>query len=88
MQVEVLRVFRIMFDLLFEKLPCRGNLQAQDRVRWSRLILFAKIVILDLVLETIFSNKQHLGRVSICCNNELSSALANHRLVLLHLNFP
>ena len=75
-------------DLLFEKLPCRCNLQAQDRVQKSRLTLFAKIVTLDLVLETILSDTQHLRHVSNCCDNELSLALTNHRLVLLHPNFP
>ena len=52
-QVEVLRVSRIMFDPLSEKLPCRCNLPAQDCVRLFRWIPSSKILIHDLAHETI-----------------------------------
>ena len=71
----MLRVFRIKFDLRFEKSPCRCDLPAQDRVRVWHLISFAQIEVLDLVLETILPNEQHLGRVSNCCGDALSLAL-------------
>ena len=82
----MLSVFRIMFDLRSEKLPCRCNLQAQDCVRLLRLISFAKIVILDLVHETILSIKQHLGRVSNCRGSALSLAWMDHHWVLIHVD--
>ena len=83
----MLGAFRVMFDLLFETLPCRRNLPAQECVRLSRQISFAKIVILDLVRETISSNKQHLDRISSCCGGAPSLVLIDRHWVLLNLAF-
>ena len=63
------------------------QLPAQDRVRVRHLILFAKIAILDLVLEIMLPNKQHLGRVSNGCDNARFSVLIDRHWIPLHVIF-
>ena len=87
-QVEGLRFFRTVFDVRFEKLPCRCNSPAQECVRWLHSISSARIEILDLVLGTIFPNTRHLDHVSNCYDRALSWALWSHHWVLLHLDLP
>ena len=87
MQVKVLRVFRIKFDFSSQKLSCRFNLLAKDRVRVLHLTSSVTIAILDLVLVIISSNARHLGRSSNFCSNAFSLVLEDRHLVLLRLIF-
>ena len=64
MQVAVLGVFRILFDLLSVKLPKRCDQLAQDCVRLSRRISFAKIEIHGLVDGIILPKRRRPEHVS------------------------